>query len=250
MGWADFLTDIDWGGVIKKAVPAAIGTYMVGNANEKAARAAVDANAQAAQQLTQGSDRSAQALIDASRAGQARLATVADRTAPAVDYLRSVMAEGNTLTPGQKQRVLDVRRDTGTLLSNRLGGRSATAIATRAAQDVENSIYGANRARADNAAGTMAGQNVSAVNAAANQDISLGNNLAQVYGNQGSNLSRITSDTGSTVANAGLATAKTQAEMVGDAFSPMSALRSIIAEDRKGGASERDVNSYTMGGRR
>lgn len=228
MLWADFLGGIDWGDVAKKAIPAAIGTYIAGNANERAARVAADASNQASQQIIAGN-----------QAGQARLAAVADRTAPAVDYLRSVMAEGNTLTPGQNQRVMDVRRDTGTMLSNRLGGRSATAIATRAAQDVENSIYGANRMRADNAAGTMAGQNVAATNAAAGQDIALGSNLA-----------RITSDTGQNVANAGLATAKTQAEMVGEAFSPMSALRSIIAEDRKGGVNERDANSYTMGGRR
>lgn len=222
-GWADFLTGIDWSGVAKKAIPAAIGTYISGNANQKAAQIAADASGRASQQIIAGN-----------QAGQARLAAAADRTAPAVDYLRTVMAEGNTLTPGQQQRVMDVRRDTGTMLSNRLGGRSATAIATRAAQDVENSIYGANRARADGAAGTMAGQNVAAINAGANQDFQVGSNLA-----------RITSDAGQNVANTGLATAKTQAEMVGDAFSPMSALRSIIAEDRKGGTNERDANSYS-----
>ena len=223
MGWADFLTDIDWSGVAKKAIPAAIGTYISGNANQKAA-----------QTLADSSNRASQQIVAGNQAGQARLAEVADRTAPAVQYLRTVMADGANLTPGQNQRVMDTRRQTGEMLSTKVGGRSASAIASRAAMDLENSIYGANRARADQAAGTMAGQNLSAINAAAGQDINLG-----------SNLSRITSDAGQNVANAGLATAKTQGQMVGEAFSPMSALRSIIAEERKGGPSERDANSYS-----
>ena len=223
MAWTDFLSDIDWSGVAKKAIPAAIGTYISGNANQKAA-----------QTLADSSNRASQQIIAGNQAGQARLAEVADRTAPAVQYLRSVMADGANLTPGQNQRVMDTRRQTGDMLSTKVGGRSASAIASRAAMDLENSIYGANRARADQAAGTMAGQNVAAINAAAGQDINLGSNIA-----------RITSDAGQNVANAGLATAKTQGQMVGEAFSPMSALRSIIAEERKGGPSsdERDRNS-------
>ncbi len=223
MAWTDFLSDIDWKGTAKAVLPAAIGTYISGQANQKAA-----------QTLADSSNRASQQVIAGNQAGQARLAEVADRTAPAVQYLRSVMADGANLTPGQNQRVMDTRRQTGEMLSTKVGGRSAAAIASRAALDLENGIYGANRQRADQAAGTMAGQNMAAINAAAGQDIALG-----------SNLSRITSDAGQNVANAGLATAKTQAEMVGEAFSPMSALRSIIAEERKGGpsAEERDRNS-------
>ncbi len=222
-GWADFLGGIDWGDVAKKAIPAAIGTYISGNANQKAA-----------QTLADSSNRASQQMVAGNQAGQARLAEVADRTAPAVQYLRSVMADGANLTPGQQQRVMDTRRQTGDMLSTKVGGRSASAIASRAAMDMENSIYGANRARADQAAGTMAGQNLSAINAAAGQDINLGSNLA-----------RITSGAGQDVANAGLATAKTQAEMVGEAFSPMSALRSIIAEERKGGPKSDERQGYS-----
>lgn len=216
--WADFLSGIDWTGIAKRVIPSAIGTYISGQANQKAAQAVADSRNQATQQIMAGN-----------QAGQARLAEVAGKTAPAVDYLRTVMSEGQTLTPGQQQRVLDVRRQTGDALSNRVGGRSATAIASRAALDVENGIFGANRQRADQAAQTLAGQNIGAVNAAAGQDVALGSNLA-----------RITSDSGDNIANAGLATAKTQAQMVGDAFSPMSALRQIIAEERKGSPNERD----------
>lgn len=223
MAWSDFLSGIDWGDVAKKAIPSAIGTYISGQANQKAA-----------QTLADSSNRASQQIIAGNQAGQARLAEVADRTAPAVQYLRTVMADGANLTPGQNQRVMDTRRQTGEMLSTKVGGRSAAAIASRAAMDLENGIYGANRQRADQAAGTMAGQNTAAINAAAGQDINLG-----------SNLSRITSDAGQNIANAGLATAKTQGQMVGEAFSPMSALRSIIAEERKGGptADERDRNS-------
>lgn len=223
MAWSDFLSGIDWGDVAKKAIPAAIGTYISGNANQKAA-----------QTLADSSNRASQQIVAGNQAGQARLAEVADRTAPAVQYLRTVMADGANLTPGQNQRVMDTRRQTGDMLSTKVGGRSATAIASRAAMDMENSIYGANRARADQAAGTMAGQNLSAINAAAGQDINLGSNLA-----------RITSGAGQDVANAGLATAKTQAEMVGEAFSPMSALRSIIAEERKGGPKSDERQGYS-----
>ena len=228
-GWADFLSDIDWKGTAKAVLPAAIGTYISGQANQKAA-----------QTLADSSNRASQQVIAGNQAGQARLAEVADRTAPAVQYLRSVMADGANLTPGQNQRVMDTRRQTGEMLSTKVGGRSAAAIASRAALDLENGIYGANRQRADQAAGTLAGQNIAATNAAAGQDIALG-----------SNLSRITSDAGQNVANAGLATAKTQAEMVGEAFSPMSAIRSIIAEQNKGGpsANERDANSQLLGRR-
>lgn len=229
MSWGDFLSGIDFTGIAKRVIPSAIGTFISGQANQKAAQTVADSRNQATQQIMAGS-----------QAGQARLAEVANKTAPAVDYLRTVMADGATLTPGQQQRVLDVRRQTGDALSTKVGGRSASAIASRSALDLENGIYGANRSRADQAAQTLAGQNISAVNAAAGQDVQLGSNLA-----------RITSDAGDTIANAGLATAKTQAQMVGEAFSPMSAIRSIIAEQNKGGpsANERDANSQLYGRR-
>ena len=128
-GWADFLGGIDWGDVAKKAVPAAIGTYISGQANQKAA-----------QTLADSSNRASQQIIAGNQAGQARLAEVADRTAPAVQYLRTVMADGANLTPGQNQRVMDTRRQTGDMLSTKVGGRSASAIASRAAMELENSI--------------------------------------------------------------------------------------------------------------
>lgn len=206
--WSDFLSDIDWSGAAKRIVPAAIGTYISGGANQRAAQTLADANAAAGRQATAGS-----------QAAQQRYGDIAARTAPAVSYLQSVMAD-QSITPGQQQRILDTRRETGNMLSNRVGGRSATAIATRAAQDLENSIYDKNRSRSDQAAQILAGQNISAMNASAGQDINLGNNLAN-----------LTSRTGESVAGAGLATGQLQAQMAGDALSP---IRTIIAEERKG----------------
>lgn len=208
MAWSDVLTDIDWGGVAKATIPAAIGTYIAGNANQRAAQQITDSNARASQLMASGA-----------QAGQKRYDEIASRTAPAVSYLQSVMADQG-LTPGQKQRVIDTRRQTGQMLSNKVGGRSATAIATRAAQDLENSIYNTNRARSDNAAGILAGQNLAAMNASAGQDINLGVN-------QGNLASR----TGETIAGSELATGQLQGRMIGDVFSP---IRSIIAEERKG----------------
>lgn len=215
MGWADALSGIDWKGAAKAALPAAIGTYMAGQANQRAAQTIANANAAASGQMLAGS-----------QAANKRYTEIAERTAPAVSYLQSVMAD-KSLTPEQQQRVTDTRRLTGQTLSNRLGGRSATAIATRAAQDLENNIYNTNRARSDQAAGTLAGQNLAAINASAGNDVNLGSNLAGMTERAGEN-----------VASAGMATGQLQAQMVGDVMNPrsdaLSVLRSIIAEDRKG----------------
>jgi hypothetical protein len=215
MGWADALSGIDWKGAAKAVLPAAIGTYMAGQANQRAAQTIADANAAASGQMLAGS-----------QAANKRYADIAERTAPAVSYLQSVMAD-RALTPEQQQRVMDTRRQTGQLLSNRVGGRSATAIATRAAQDLENNIYDRNRARSDQAAGTLAGQNLAAINASAGNDVNLGSNLAGMTERAGEN-----------VANAGMATGQLQAQMVGDVMNPrfdaMKLLRSISAEERKG----------------
>lgn len=215
MAWTDALSGIDWGGVVKSAVPAAIGTYMAGRSNERAAQTIANSNALAAQQLQTGN-----------QAANQRYNAIAARTAPAVSYLQGVMSD-QSLTPAQQQRVMDTRQQTARALSNRVGGRSATAIATQASKNLENGIYGANRTRADQAAGMLAGQNTAAINASAGNDINLGNNMAG-----------ITSRAGESAANADMATGQLQAQMVGDVLSPsksdaMSSLRSILAEERK-----------------
>jgi hypothetical protein len=217
--WADFLGDIDWGSVAAKVAPAAIGSYVASNANQKAAKT-----------LAEASDRSAQQLVAGNQSAQAKLQTIADRTAPAVTYLKQVMSD-TSLTPAQQQRVQDTRRLEGQQLSSRLGGRSATAVATRSATNLENSIYDANRARSDNAAGTLAGQNQSAITNSAQLDTGLGQNL-----------SRVTQSAGENMANADLSTGQLQAKTIGDVMSP---IRTIIATDQKGTASDRDRNSYS-----
>lgn len=206
--WYDSLGEVDWGGAVKQAIPAAIGTYVAGQANERAANTLAGANRFAAEQMAAGS-----------AGAQRRYDEMAERTAPAVSYLRNVVSDTG-LTPGQQQRVADTRRLTGQQLSSKLGGRSATAIATRAAQDLENNVYGANRARSDQAAYTLAGQNTGALNASASNEQALGTNLGNVAIRGGEN-----------TANAELASGRLQGEMLGSVMSP---IRSVIAEERKG----------------
>lgn len=206
--WGETLGSIDWRGAVAQAVPAVIGTYVAGKANQRAGQALADANSSAVQAMRAGN-------ADANR----RYDEIAERTAPAVAYLRNVVSDTN-LTPGQQQRVADTRRQTAAQLSSKLGGRSATAIATRAAKNLEDSIYNTNRSRSDQAANVLTGQNLAAINASAGQDSALGTNLGNIAVRGGEN-----------VAGAELATGQLQGEMIGNVMSP---IRSVIAEERKG----------------
>ena len=93
---------------------------------------------------------------EANRAKQASIAEARAAQAPALGYFNTVVAQGSRLNPAQRQYVADTREQTGQLLSSRLGGRAATAIASRAALDVGNATTQANQARADQAATLLA----------------------------------------------------------------------------------------------
>jgi hypothetical protein len=256
MGWSDFLGDIDWGGIITTAIPAAISTYMTTSANTDAANAIAGANTQAAQISANANIQAmreaaayeaaaAQQQRDANAKSQARLDPILAGTRPAIDYLGRVVSD-NSITPEQQQRIMDTRRETANQLASRLGGRSATAIATRAAGNLENQIYDSNRARSDDAAARLAGVNVSATNAASGADINLGNQLAAGQRQLGATTSNLTSLTGTNtanlagasgqeLANAGLANAGVTQRAIGEVLSPslVDVLKSYNADSRK-----------------
>jgi hypothetical protein len=95
---------------------------------------------------------------------QAAITKAQEAAAPALGYFKNVVAQGPTLNQAQRQYVADTRQQTGSALSTRLGGRSATAIASRAATDVSNATTEANQVRADQAAARLADPNISGAN--------------------------------------------------------------------------------------
>lgn len=124
---------------------AIIGGIVTLYTNYRARRQANEAT-QAGLAQEQEANRAKQEALDKAQAAQA----------PALGYFSTVMAQGERLTPAQQQYVSDTREQTGQLLSSRLGGRAATAIASRAALDVNNATTQTNRARADQAATLLA----------------------------------------------------------------------------------------------
>lgn len=92
----------------------------------------------------------------ANKANQEAIDKAQAAAAPALGYFNTVMAQGSRLTPAQQQYVADTREQTGRDLSSRLGGRAATAIASRAALDVNNATTQANQTRSDEAASMLA----------------------------------------------------------------------------------------------
>lgn len=141
-------------------------------ANKRARDQSNDANQQA-QVANTTALTSNQAAID-----QARM-----DAKPGRDYFMRVAAQGPELTPAQRQYADDVRQQTGEELSSRLGGRSATAIATRAAENVRNNTIEANRQRADTAALSLANPDISGVNlslAAGRANADAAQNSAQI----------------------------------------------------------------------
>ena len=220
MEWPDFFGNIDWGGVVQRAVPAAVpavvGSVMASNANRRAAETVANANAGYANLMAQ-----------AQRESEARLGRIAEEGAPAVSYLRNVMARPpEELTPQQQNYVGDVRRRTGNQLASRLGGRSATAVATKAASDIYGNTVAANQQRADEAARTLYPRNQQAVMVNANLPLN-------VAGNVGAGNMR----TAETIGAGQIATGQQQAESVGEIMSPkgdvINALASFMATERK-----------------
>ena len=238
MSWYDFVSDIDWGGVVQRAVPAVLGTYMGQQANTATAQNIADSERQAAQIIADSNARAAALAESGAQRAEQRYAPIAARGMPALDYLGRVMGD-NTLTPEQQQRILDTRRETGNLLSSRLGGRSATAVATRAAQGLENQIYDVNRARSDAAAQELSRLGVNATGALASGDINLANVLSSGERAVGTSAAGGARSAGQAVAEATSASGQQGVRMVGDIMgSPfLEALRSQNAGYLKSGNS-------------
>lgn len=162
------------------------------------------ANAGAANIAREGQAQNIRAIQAGQAASMGRLDAIAAEAQPATTYLRSVMGQDpNMLTQQQQQQMEEVRRQTLVGLNNS-GLRGSARATTGAIRKIDSTTMGdmvaQNRARADAAAGTLAGRGQQAQVAAAAVPM----NVAAAEG-------RGAIDTASTGANAMTANANTNA---------------------------------------
>ncbi len=164
--------------LIAPALLTLAGTYIASDANARAAQ-----KARAAQ--VQGAQITADAIRQGSEDAQATLRDLRTESAPAVSYLRRVVAEPGDLTPAQQVQLDDLRRNvTNTIHSSPFAGsgRAAAALFRRAESDFTNTALDNNRARADNAARTMYGASTGAATGIATNQASTGTAIGKVTG--------------------------------------------------------------------
>lgn len=239
MAWYDFITDIDWGGVVQRAVPAVITGYMTQRGNLGAAEQYAQSQGESARLIAESNRRAAEIAEEGARRAESRYGPIAERGIPALDYLGRTVADRG-ITPAQQQRIMDARRETANQLSSRLGGRSATAIASRTAGNLENQIYEANRARSDAAANQLAGLGVTATGALASGDVNLANVLAKSQQNVGTAGAEAARNIGNSAADTTLANTGVTGQVVGDIMGVdrstqdlLDIIRSTSAQERK-----------------
>lgn len=258
-----------------------IGGKMASDANNKAARLQMIAQAQAAAEQKAYAERAIQGYEDSqdyqfdtvtkgSQAAQGAINYAYDETGRIIDvatgqqvtaidqgnreqvaalnrlrtenqggmqYLRSVLADPESLTPDQRAQLEDMRRNVGdTIVASGFGnsGRSAAALFKKTETDFTNDIMARNRAAALSAAGLMAstdnnaglqaaqaaaerGQQMAAIyggagGAKANAATNRGSMLASVYGDEASKLAGVSSTTSQRVGSALTGIGKTQAD--------------------------------------
>lgn len=148
-----------------------------------------EANTRASQTATAATLRGAEITADAVREGnqqqQATLGQIRAEAAPAVGYLRRVVAEPGELTPTQQTQLDDLRRSvTNTIHSSPFAGsgRTAAALFKKAESDFTQTALDRNRARADDAARTMYGASTNAAARIADSQASTGRATGQAIG--------------------------------------------------------------------
>lgn len=212
------------GGPVGGAIGGALGSAAV---NFFGADAANESNAQAIQQIQQGTQQE----VGAIQQGQQTLQGIADANAPGQTYLRNVVADAGNLTPAQQLQLKDINRTvTNQIDSSSLAGsgRSAAALIDDASNRFRLGALDANRSLAYGAAGTMAGN----ANHAVMGEAADSNAIGQAFGQQGNNIAKITQQSGQNTGNAILSSGKT----IGTAFGNISS------------AATRDNNSsYRLG---
>lgn len=226
---------VDWGKVTTdafgRAIPAAIGAGITTYGNQRAANTIAGASNQAAA-----------AMAERARIARETMRPIADRTAIGVDHLRNIVAAPQQLTPAQQIAMQDAQRNahrTVTAGPLRGSGRATAAVLNDVTNRTHAGFLEANRARADNAAGVLAGQNLAANTTMAGQDVNLGVQLGGQINKAGE------AQAGATTANA-----KVLGDTFGKIVTPdpqitdvMSLIRGISADERKGRYSDANMES-------
>lgn len=225
-----------------------IGGKMASDANNKAARLQMIAQAQAAAEQKAYAERAIKgyedsekyqfdAITEGSKAAQGAINYAYDETGRIIDtatgqqvtaidqgnreqvaalnrlrtenqggmqYLRSVLADPESLTPDQRAQLEDMRRNVGnTIVASGFGnsGRSAAALFKKTETDFTNDIMGRNRAAALSAAGLMAQTDNNAGLQAANAAAERGQQMAAIYGGAGGAKANAAANRGSMLAS-------------------------------------------------
>ncbi len=216
MGWLtdafDFVTGFFDGGDVTSSL-------IEGGASLAGAAIASKANSDAAKTVAEGYTSQADAIREGNAAAQDRYARTIGQTAPATDYLRSLVAlDPYNLTPGQKTGREDTLRGARNRLAAsglRGAGRAGVATMNEADRRFTDRAVSRNLSRADAAAQLLSGRGFDAANRAASADLNTG---VQVSGAQ--------SRTAEGNANSDLANAALKGSVV-------STLSSFIANDTK-----------------
>lgn len=187
--------------IIAPIIGAGISAY----SNQKAADTYARAQTQAAQV---GAD----AIREGNQQAQETLTRLQTIGAPGVQHMRTVVNQGEGLTPEQQFQLEEQRRQTGNMIrSSSLAGsgRTAAALLRRGDIDFTNRAIEANRGRMDRAAGNL----MNTYTAAAGD-------VARVQAREGEQVGGIQSgaiaNSGTAQGNATTATGKVMGETIGD----------------------------------
>ncbi|MAX82414.1 MAG: hypothetical protein CL843_19830 [Crocinitomicaceae bacterium] len=133
------------------------------------------ANERAARDITDAYNRNAAATEAANLEAQERFERLAADGQPGVTYLKRLAAgDPYDMTPGQRQSLEDMRRETVNTLARsglRGSGRAMTAALKEVDSDARNNFINANLARSDQAAGQLSNIATSSNRAAADYGV-------------------------------------------------------------------------------
>jgi hypothetical protein len=210
---------------------ASLGGALIGSkANKDAARTVSQSQAQAAQTAADAYLRGAEIMAEGNKQAQARLQPLADTSAPAINYLRTVMAQDPaTLTPSQETLRADLTRRANTQLASsglRGSGRAVTASINDVDRRFRDDAYDQNLHRADQAAGKLAGTYTSTLGDIADIDRRTSEGRAQAVQRGGDAFAGATRAGGEAAAGADVANANQWG-------SAMGMISSLLAQDRK-----------------
>lgn len=165
--WDDFLNFMPSSSTVGSALTGSLPTVLKGGMDLYSANQTQNANNRAAATAQQGTQAAIDAANQANQQNQAMLAQQRAQTQPGVSYLRGVTGiNPGQLTPGQATGLDIARQQAQTQLATS-GLRGAGQAQLDVMRGLDKSYIGdavaANTARADNAAGTLAGENAAAV---------------------------------------------------------------------------------------